>query len=52
MPWLLFTPGKDPVSILQEAGLAPGPVWAGVENLTQPGFHPRTFQPVGICYTD
>jgi len=22
-----FTPGKDPVPILQEAGLAPGPVW-------------------------
>jgi len=24
-----FTPGKDPVPILQEAGLAPGPVWTG-----------------------
>ena len=24
-----FTPGKDPVSILQEAGWAPGPVWRG-----------------------
>ena len=24
-----FTPGKDPVPILQEAGWAPGPVWAG-----------------------
>ena len=24
-----FTPGKDPVLILQEAGWAPGPVWAG-----------------------
>ena len=24
-----FTPGKDPVSILQEAGWAPGPVWMG-----------------------
>ena len=22
-----FTPGKDPVPILQEAGWAPGPVW-------------------------
>ena len=22
-----FTPGKDPVPILQEAGCAPGPVW-------------------------
>ena len=24
-----FTPGMDPVSILQEAGWAPGPVWKG-----------------------
>ena len=24
-----FTPGKDPVPILQEAGWAPGPVWKG-----------------------
>ena len=24
--------GKDPVSIVQEAGWAPGPVWTGVEN--------------------
>ena len=28
-----FTPGKDPVLIVQEAGWAPGPVWTGVENL-------------------
>jgi hypothetical protein len=28
-PWPLFTPGKDPVPILQEAGWAPGPVWTG-----------------------
>ena len=24
-----FTPGKDPVPIVQEAGWAPGPVWRG-----------------------
>jgi len=24
-----FTPGKDPVPILQESGWAPDPVWAG-----------------------
>ena len=24
-----FTPGKDPVPILQGAGWAPGPVWTG-----------------------
>jgi len=28
-PRLHFTPGKDPVPILQEAGWAPGPVWTG-----------------------
>jgi hypothetical protein len=32
-----FTPGKDPVPILQEVGWAPGPVWIGVENLTPTG---------------
>jgi hypothetical protein len=29
-----FTPGKDPVPIVQEAGWAPGPVWMGAENLS------------------
>ena len=28
-PRLQFTPGKDPVPILQEAGWAVGPVWTG-----------------------
>ena len=28
-PWPHFTPGKDPVPILQETGWAPGPVWTG-----------------------
>jgi hypothetical protein len=41
-----FTPGKDPVPIVQEAGWAPGPVWMGAENLTPPGFNPRTVQPI------
>ena len=27
--WPHFTPGKDPVPIWHEAGLAPGPVWTG-----------------------
>jgi hypothetical protein len=30
----LFTPGKDLVSTVQEAGWAPGLVWMGAENLT------------------
>ena len=33
----LFTPGKDPVPIVQEAGWAPGPVWKGAENLAYTG---------------
>jgi hypothetical protein len=33
----VFTPGKDPVPIVQEAGWAPWPVWMGVENLAHTG---------------
>ena len=48
-----LSPGKDPVPILQEAGLAPGPVWTGAENLSStPEFDPWAFQPVASCYTD
>jgi hypothetical protein len=32
-----FTPGKDPVPIVWEAGWAPGPVWTGAENLAPTG---------------
>ena len=35
--WLLFTLGKDPVPIVQEAGWAPGPVWTGAENFASTG---------------
>jgi hypothetical protein len=42
MPRPLFTPGKDPVPIVQEAGWAPGPVWTGAEN----------FAPIGIWSPD
>ena len=28
-----FTPGKDPVPIVQNAESDPGPVWTGAENL-------------------
>ena len=27
--WPYFTPGKDPVPIVQKAGWAPGPAWKG-----------------------
>jgi hypothetical protein len=36
-PRPLFTPGKDPVPIVQEAGWAPGQVWTGAENLAPTG---------------
>ena len=39
-----FTPGKDPVPIVQGAGWAPGPVWKGAENLAPP--------PTGIRFPD
>jgi len=32
-----FTPGKDPVPIVQEAGWAPGPVWTGAEHIAPTG---------------
>ena len=45
-------PGKDPATIVQEAGWAPGPIWTGAKNLHPPGFEPRTVQPVASRYTD
>ena len=52
-PRPLFTPWKDPVPIVQEAGWAPESVWTGAENLDPPpGFDPRTFQPVASRYAD
>ena len=36
-PRPLFTPGKDPVPIVQEAGWAPRPVWTVAENLADTG---------------
>jgi len=32
-----FTPGKDPVPIVQAAGWDPGQVWTGAENLDPSG---------------
>jgi len=41
-----FTPGKDPVPILQEAGWAPGPVWTGGGEISSPpGFDPGPSSP-------
>ena len=36
-PRPLFTPGKDPLPIVLEAGWDPGPVWTGAENLEATG---------------
>ena len=48
-----FTPGKDPVHIVQEAGWTPGPVWTGAENLAPPpGFEAGTVQSVASRCTD
>jgi hypothetical protein len=45
-----LTPGKDPISIVQKAGWAPGPVWTDAENPT--GFGSRTVKPVASRYTE
>ena len=37
MPRPFFTPGKDLIPFIQEAGWAPGLVWTGVENLAPTG---------------
>jgi hypothetical protein len=48
-----FTPVRNPVPIIQDVGWAPGPVSTGAKNLaSQPGFDPRSVQPVASRYTD
>jgi hypothetical protein len=37
-----FTPGKDLVPTIQEAGWALGSVWMGMENLAPLGFKAQT----------
>jgi hypothetical protein len=45
-----FTPGKNPVPIVQVAGWAPGPVWTGAENLDPTGI-PSPDRPVrSVCW--
>jgi hypothetical protein len=51
-PPAAFTPGKDQVPIVQEAGWAPELVWIGAENLAPPGFDPQIFQPIASRYTN
>jgi hypothetical protein len=48
-----FTPGKDLVPIVQEAGWATGPVWIGAENLVPTRIRsPDLPQPVASRYTN
>jgi hypothetical protein len=47
-----FTPGKDPVLIVQEVGWAPGLVRKDAGNLAPTGIRPRTVQPIASRYTD
>ena len=47
-----FTPGKDPVPILQEAGWPQGRSGQVRKISPTPGFDPRTVQPVASRYSD
>jgi len=52
----LYSREREPVSIVQEAVWAAGPVRTGVENLAltppPPGFDPRTIRPVASFYAN
>ena len=47
-----FTPGKDPLPIVQEAGLASGTVCMARKMLSPPEFEPQTVQPDASLYAD
>ena len=52
-PWPLDTRERSTVSILQDAGRAPGSFWTSVvkrKSLTPTGFEPRIVQPVASHY--
>jgi hypothetical protein len=54
-PRPLFTPGKDPVPIVQKAGWTLGPVWTSAENLAPTGIQTpdrpaRSQSLYQICY--
>ena len=50
MPQPFYPWERELLPIVQESGWAPGPVWRVAEDLTSPGFDPRSVQPVGSCY--
>ena len=45
-----FIPGKVPVLTVQEAAWTPQPFWTLRKISPQPGFEPRTVQPVASRY--
>jgi len=45
----IYTPGRNPVPIVQEAWWDPGPVWADAENLAATSIRSPD-SPVGIEY--
>ena len=51
-PRPFFTPGKDPVPIVQGVGGPQGRCGQVRKFLPPPGFDPRTVQPVANRYTD
>ena len=47
-----LTSGKDPVTIVQEAGWAPGTVWTGAENLATTEIRSPARSALASRYTD
>ena len=47
-----ITPAKEPVSVVQEAVWASGPVWTARKNSPPPGSDPRTVQHIASHYID
>jgi hypothetical protein len=45
-----FTPGKDPVLIVQETGWGSGPLWTAKKILPSLGFDPWTVQLIASCH--
>jgi hypothetical protein len=44
-----FTPGEDPVPIVQEAGWAPGPVWTGKKSRPHRDSIPGPSSPLSVA---
>jgi len=51
MPWLPYPLVRDPVTIIQEEGLASEPVRVDVENITPTWIQPQMVQPIASILT-